>query len=221
MPSGRTSCDHAPATFTTSATPRLIMDFLSLGSLGFILIAGILGYGSQTDVAIILFLVSVKKRDAIQAFANHLDLAIVLTTLTLYVLFQLYRYTNALQQISSPCELPVKPMLFPCETAHQRLFPKKHAFAYSYLLVGIPVGWRGSVGGMISSDVETKPESRISRLLSLKNRAAWYTVNSDDYLERGHVEGGLEMKLRRYLKSQVSWPSRHLIISPSNRPKES
>ena len=84
------------------------------------------------------------------------------------------------------------------------MFPTKHGFKYSYLLVGIPIGWRGSVGGMIAADVEEKEVSWYSRLLSLQSGNAWYRVNGDDYLKRGHVEGGLQGKLHQYLESEVS-----------------
>ena len=53
--------------------------------------------------------------------------------------------------VQQPC---LKPLLFPSRTSHMRLFPKNHSFSYSYLLVGIPVGWRGSTGSLISADLE-------------------------------------------------------------------
>jgi hypothetical protein len=185
------------------------MEIFSLRTFGLLPLASILAFGHTPDILLLLSFTAIKKWDTIQTLASSLyvNSSILITTLsivsTVFVCFQLYRYLNTLQQTSTPCRFPVKPMLFPCETAHQRLFPKRHAFAYSYLLVGIPVAWRGSVGGMISSDTEKKATSWMSRLFSLKPQGAWYTVNGDDYLERGHVEGGLEEKLHRYLKSQV------------------
>ena len=38
-----------------------------------------------------------------------------------------------------------KPMLFACRTTQVWFAPKNHSFLYSYLLAGVPVGWRGSV----------------------------------------------------------------------------
>ncbi|KAK5735211.1 hypothetical protein LTR17_008379 [Elasticomyces elasticus] len=38
-------------------------------------------------------------------------------------------------------EQVLPPLLLTSRTTHSRMFPKKHAFSYSYLLVGIPVGW--------------------------------------------------------------------------------
>lgn len=70
-------------------------------------------------------------------------------------------------------------------------------------MVGIPVGWRGKVGGMISCDTEDAPSSWLSTMFSLRTRKAWYSVSGDDYLNRGHVRGGLEEKLKMYLGREV------------------
>ncbi|KAI0881685.1 uncharacterized protein GGS22DRAFT_181472 [Annulohypoxylon maeteangense] len=85
---------------------------------------------------------------------------------------------------------PGRPLLFPCTTTHTRFFPKKHSFVYSYLLVGIPVGWSGAAGGMISNDQNGT------------GAKGWYEVNAADYLERGNGHLGLRGKLDDYLKSQ-------------------
>jgi hypothetical protein len=69
--------------------------------------------------------------------------------------------------------------------------------------VGIPIGWKSSVGGMISSDDSSHMSPWYMGLLSLKPTGAWYTVNGDDYLGRGHAADGLEEKLRNYLQGQV------------------
>jgi hypothetical protein len=98
---------------------------------------------------------------------------------------------------------PSKVMFFPGKTSHTRLFPKKHTFSYSYLLVGIPVGWKGSVGGMLAVDYEKKLAPWYLRWLSLSAGNTWYSVNGDDYLARGHVEGRLKEKLENYLSEQV------------------
>ena len=93
---------------------------------------------------------------------------------------------------------PLRPLVFPCRTTHTRFFPKKHSFSYSYLFVGIPVGWRGSVGSILSADLES---------LSLKDHGrkhGWLSVESADYLDRGDNAHGLQGKLDSYLQSQVS-----------------
>jgi len=116
------------------------------------------------------------------------------------LVYQVLRYVNGIQGPStSTDEFPAKPMIFRCATSHTRISPKKHSFNYSYLLVGVPVGWKGSVGGMLSADDERENSS----WLWAKPGKAWHVVNGDDYLGRGHSADGLRGKLRDYLKSQV------------------
>lgn len=93
---------------------------------------------------------------------------------------------------------PLKPLLFPCRTSHTRLFPQKHSFSYSYLLVGIPVGWRGWVSSILSADLKTLPWR------GQKPKVGWFNVDSADYLARGDSMYGLRGKLDTYLESQVS-----------------
>ena len=90
-------------------------------------------------------------------------------------------------------------LLFPCKTTHSRLFPKKHSFVYSYLVVGIPVGWEGISGGMVSCS--SSEQSWYSRL-----RRGWFHVDPADYLHRGDRHLGLRGKLDVYLRAQVGAP---------------
>ncbi|PHH62472.1 hypothetical protein CDD81_7119 [Ophiocordyceps australis] len=87
---------------------------------------------------------------------------------------------------------PAKPLLISARTTHSRLFPKKHSFSYSYLVAGVPVGYSGSINGMLSIDdgATTWPPK------------TWYSVDAKDYLERGHADLSLRDKLDRYLESQ-------------------
>ena len=76
------------------------------------------------------------------------------------------------------------PLLIPSRTSHSRIFPRKHAFSYSYLFVGIPIGIRG----------------RISRALSVdSSQSSWFNVRAAEYLARGNENLGLAEKLKRYL----------------------
>ena len=93
---------------------------------------------------------------------------------------------------------PLKPVIFPCRTSHTRLFPKKHSFSYSYLFVGIPVGWRGYVSSILSADLEGLPWNR------KQPKNGWFNVDSADYFARGENLHGLRGKLDDYLESQVS-----------------
>ena len=99
---------------------------------------------------------------------------------------------------------PMKPVIFPCRTSHTRLFPKKHSFSYSYLFVGIPVGWRGYINTILSADLKTLPWSREPPA------DCWFNVDSSDYLARGENMHGLRGKLDDYLESQVSLKTQFL-----------
>ncbi|KAL2071912.1 hypothetical protein VTL71DRAFT_13147 [Oculimacula yallundae] len=181
---------------------------------GMLPVGVVLLLGRPMDATLLVIFTIIKRREYVEPFISLFDTTIVIRNLgittILFILFQTFRYIRNLQQTSSPCTgFPVKPMLFPCETAHVRMFPTTHGFKYSYLLVGIPVGWSGSVGGMISSDMQKREKSWYSRWFSLQPGSAWYTVNGDDYLQRGHVEGGLEGKLHQYLQSEGIDPNKY------------
>ena len=104
----------------------------------------------------------------------------------LILLWSLSAQSREEQLISWP-----QPMLFPCRTNHTRLFPKKHSFSYSYLLVGIPIGWTGSAGSILSA--ENKTTARKTR--------TWFSVEAEDYLARGPDPKGLIWKLWTFLRS--------------------
>lgn len=92
---------------------------------------------------------------------------------------------------------PLKPLVFPCRTSHTRIFPKNHSFSYSYLMVGIPVGWRNYSGNLLSADL------KFGSAWPKAPWMAWFSVDAEDHLHRGNDVGGLKAKLRSYLKSQV------------------
>lgn len=79
------------------------------------------------------------------------------------------------------------PLLIPSRTTHSRMTPRRHAFSYSYLFVGIPVGLHGSIGNVLSVDTERK---------------CWFHVRASDYLVRGYSGLHLASKLKRYLHTQ-------------------
>jgi hypothetical protein len=179
--------------------------------LAFIPLALVLGLGNSLDICLLLSLSAFRRWRIIQDLANtYINPTTTITPLagliSLFIFIQVLRYILSLTQTPSHYsedDFPVKPMFFPCRTSHVRMFPKKHGFSYSYLLVGIPVGWWGSVGGMLSADTEKGQTSWYMKLLSLRPGGAWFTVNGDDYLGRDHVEGGLQGKLKNYLESEV------------------
>ncbi|CAG8982177.1 hypothetical protein HYALB_00003612 [Hymenoscyphus albidus] len=126
-----------------------------------------------------------------------------------FVILQLIRYVITLSvSTSSNGDHPAKAMFFPCKTSHIRLYPKKNSFEYSYLMVGIPIGWKGTAGGLLSADVEKSQSSWYLRLFSLGPGTSWWSVDGDNYLARG--SGSLKAKLEGYLKSEG--------IDPQNYP---
>lgn len=104
---------------------------------------------------------------------------------------------------SSPIPMP---LVYPCLVHHTRMVPKKHSFDYSYLMVGVPVGWRGSVGNFVSADLNTLPHPQ------RKRSSTWLDVRSADHLLRGDDEHGLQGKLDAYLESIVC----HIKFSEKN-----
>ena len=92
---------------------------------------------------------------------------------------------------------PFEPLIFPCRTSHTRLFPQKHAFSYSYLTVGVPVGWQGRAGSMIETEGRRSDPGE-KRALSIAFR-----VEAADHLDRGNDHISLRGKLDTYIKSQV------------------
>lgn len=106
------------------------------------------------------------------------------------------RFAGMASQVSESYPLP--PALIPGRTTHTRLFPEKHSFDYSYLSVGVPVGWTGCAGSALSCDVDHLP--------SVKRRRGWFDISGKKYLNKDG-KGCLEHKLARYLHEQVSLPA--------------
>lgn len=118
--------------------------------------------------------------------------------LAFHVLWRIFAKTGAPQW-----DGPGKVLIFPSRTTHMRLFPKKHHFSYSYLVVGIPVGWEGSIAGLLSVGVEASWGLSSWFTPSSWLQKGWFTVDVRDFFERGHSSTGLRGKLETYLKTQV------------------
>ncbi|KIW11381.1 hypothetical protein PV08_10681 [Exophiala spinifera] len=110
------------------------------------------------------------------------------------------------------------PRIFESRTTHTRLFPARHSFSYSYLLVGVPVGWNGSAGHVLSSDCSHQAKDAVGA--GHGGRCGWFSIHADDYLGRGgrpHVDG-LRGKLDNFLESQgverTRYPSAYLVTAP-------
>ena len=104
--------------------------------------------------------------------------------------FYFHRHPTAKPALGRP-----KPMFFPVQTSHTRLFPKVHSLSYPFMWTGIPVGFRGNIGGILSCDCEIK-----------KSLPAWFTVDARDYMGRGNDNSGLDGKLQQFLVAEVGTP---------------
>lgn len=85
--------------------------------------------------------------------------------------------------------------MIPCRTTHTRLFQAKHSFSYPYFFVGVPVGWTSRAGTILSADCRSRPWEEAGR-------RTWFSVEAEDYLERGTHPLGLCGKLSECLRSQ-------------------
>lgn len=86
-----------------------------------------------------------------------------------------------------------KPRIFPCQTKHARMFPKRHAFEYSYLQCGFPI-----IPSGVTADGAEVGLGQDRRLGSW-----WLRIRAEDYLNRGDAALGFYGKLKKYLRSQV------------------
>lgn len=98
--------------------------------------------------------------------------------------------------------------IFPCRTTHARMFPKKHAFSYSYLQVGFPIIPEAvTAGGM---HISTGKDHSLG--------SWWLRVKAEDYLDRGNGELGFYGKLKMYLRDQhvkdTEWCYAYLLSAP-------
>lgn len=105
-----------------------------------------------------------------------------------------------------------RPLLFPSRLTHARMFPEKYHYWINYFLVGIPVGLRGRVGGLMSMDSDgSDPHSPASKsfrysLITLLRKLIWFRIDTSLYLHRGDGHLSLNMKLEHFLKNQVWTP---------------
>ncbi|KAI1748711.1 hypothetical protein F4782DRAFT_345323 [Xylaria castorea] len=104
---------------------------------------------------------------------------------------------------------PSRPLFFPCRITNTTLFPNKRSFEYSTLLVGVPVGWTGVAGGLISVDRQ------------VPGFDPWHKVDAMDYLIPGPTHLGLRDKLDGFLTSQgieaSLYPSAYLVTTTGSR----
>lgn len=123
--------------------------------------------------------------------------------LAVFGLLVQHRYGTNVSIASTPGELPEgtlswtpeypKSLVFPCRTTHARMFPKRHAFGYSYLLCGFPIVPVGTTED--GTDVSDGKDSALG--------SWWLRIRAKDYLARGYGSLGFYGKLKVLLREQV------------------
>lgn len=102
-----------------------------------------------------------------------------------------------------------KPLFFPSQLTHARIFPEKYHYGIDYFLVGIPVGLRGRVGALMSVDSDgSDPRSPTfnsfqSSLKRLFRKCVWFSIDTSQYLHRGDGHMSLTQKLEHFLTERV------------------
>lgn len=129
---------------------------------------------------------------------------IVAASTVIFLLFQLLQiFRLQWTSVDTPeWNGPGQVLLLPCRTTHTRLSPKSHSFSYAYLVVGVPVGYRGNAANMVSVGVE-HTSNWASWFRSSSLQKGWFDVDASDYLRRQSGELTLREKLDSYLQTQV------------------
>ncbi|KAL2687251.1 hypothetical protein Neosp_004804 [[Neocosmospora] mangrovei] len=197
-----------PVVLTGDLIDRLLEHWSSSSVAAFAVSAYFTFVGNAVDLSLVLAFVGWNHASAVTSLFKGLDLTqfgllagVILPTSVLG-----YRLLGRILNVQPvKWDGPGRPFLVPSRTTHTRMFPKKHSFSYSYLVVGVPVGYSGNANGMISANV-SGASSWLSYILG---RRAWFDVNPADYLQRGHGDDGLRGKLDDYLENQNVDPSQY------------
>ncbi|GLB09842.1 hypothetical protein AtubIFM57258_005771 [Aspergillus tubingensis] len=105
-----------------------------------------------------------------------------------------------------------RPLMFPAKLSHARRFPaiERYNYWYDYFMIGIPVGFRGRIGNLISIDNQPTSESILEK--------CWFTIDPAYYLEPGSGDRTLEEKLHIFLhnlgENPQEFPYAYMISVP-------
>jgi hypothetical protein len=101
-----------------------------------------------------------------------------------------------------------RPLFFPSQLTHARMFPERYHYGIDYFLVGIPVGLRGRVGALMTidcdeSDQQSPATSFQTFAKKLFRKFVWFSMDTSQYLHRGDGHMSLTQKLEIFLKERV------------------
>ncbi|KAI2898419.1 hypothetical protein CBS63078_7658 [Aspergillus niger] len=105
-----------------------------------------------------------------------------------------------------------RPLLFPAKLSHACRFPasERYNYWYDYFMVGVPVGFRGRIGNLISIDNQPTSETILEK--------CWFTIDPAYYLEPGSGDRTLEEKLNIFLhnlgENPQKFPYAYMISVP-------
>lgn len=178
-------------------------------------------YAGLFDATLLVFFILVRNgffgETTLEIYARAAKiLAVVAIVFLLFQLLQLFRLRWTSVEIPK-WDGAGQILLLPCRTTHTRLSPKSHTFSYAYLVVGVPVGYRGNAANMVSVGVKqisdwTSWFASWSRL-----QKGWFDVDASDYLQRQSGELTLREKLDSYLQTQgvdpATYPHAYLVTA--------
>jgi hypothetical protein len=101
-----------------------------------------------------------------------------------------------------------RPLFFPSQLTHARMFPERYHYGIDYFLVGIPVGLHGRVGALMAIDSDgSDPQAQATSFQICAQRLfrkfIWFGIDTSHYLHRGDGHMSLTRKLELFLKERV------------------
>ena len=99
-----------------------------------------------------------------------------------------------------------KPLLFPSQLTHARMFPEKYHYGIDYFNIGMPVDFRGHIGALISFDCGGSNQcdgSYKSFIIRIFRKFTWFGMDPSQYLYRGDGHLSLKQKLKHFLMNHV------------------
>ncbi|KAJ2979329.1 hypothetical protein NQ176_g3325 [Zarea fungicola] len=133
--------------------------------------------------------------------------------LMIWVTATAHRRSPVLMDLHGDAKFVGAPLLFPARLSHSRHLPatERYSYSYDYFMIGVPVGFRGRIGNLLSIDNAPARETCLEK--------CWFTIDPKLYLDRGSEERSLQKKLHIFLRSigedPAEFPHAYLLTVPS------